>query len=102
MIALSGGGSLPDQRLGKPRIFVAHGRRDQVIPIAVGGDELVRQLRSDGGYRVTYHRFDGGHRVVPAIARAAVAPRYSARAQTDAVPVWSALLVGTFSVPPQT
>ena len=72
VIALSGGGSLPDQRVGKPRIFVAHGRRDQVIPIAVGGDEIVRELRNDGGYAVTYRRFDGGHRVVPPIARAAV------------------------------
>jgi phospholipase/carboxylesterase len=72
VIALSGGGSLPDQRVGKPRVFVAHGTRDQVIPIALGGDEIVRELRSDGGYVVTYRRFDGGHRVVPAIARAAV------------------------------
>ena len=72
VIALSGGGSLPDQRIGKPRIFVAHGTRDRVIPISLGGDEIVRQLRSEGGYRMTYRRFDGGHRVIPAIARAAV------------------------------
>ena len=72
VIALSGGGSLPDERLGRPQIFVAHGVRDQVIPIELGGNEIVRRLRSDGGYRVTYRRFAGGHRVVPAIARAAV------------------------------
>ena len=72
VIALSGGGSLPDERVGKPRIFVAHGTRDRVIPISLGGDEIVRQLRSEGGYRMTYRRFDGGHRVIPAIARAAV------------------------------
>ncbi len=72
VIALSGGGSLPDERVGKPRVFVAHGMRDQVIPIEFGGDRIVRRLRSDGGYRVTYRRFAGGHRVVPAIARAAV------------------------------
>ena len=72
VIALSGGGSLPDERVGKPYVFVAHGVRDQVIPIALGGDEIVRQLRSDGDYRVSYRRFDGGHRVVSAIARAAV------------------------------
>jgi len=71
VIALSGGGALPDQRLGRPRIFVAHGTRDQVIPIAWGGDEIVRRLRSEG-YRVTYRRFDGGHRVVPTIVRAVV------------------------------
>ena len=72
VIALSGGGSLPDERVGKPHIFVAHGMRDQVIPIALRGDEIVRRLRNDGGYRVTYRRFEGGHRVVSAIARAAV------------------------------
>ena len=72
VIALSGGGSLPDERVGKPDVFVAHGVRDRVIPIALGGDEIVRRLRNDGGYRVTYRRFPGGHRVVSAIARAAV------------------------------
>jgi phospholipase/carboxylesterase len=72
VIALSGGGSLPDERVGKPHIFIAHGMADQVIPIELGGDEIVRQLRSDGRYRVTYRRFHGGHRVVSAIARAAV------------------------------
>jgi phospholipase/carboxylesterase len=72
VIALSGGGALPDERVGKPHVFVAHGVRDQVIPIALGGDEIVRRLRSDGGYRVTYRRFAGGHRVVSGIARAAV------------------------------
>jgi predicted esterase len=72
VIALSGGGSLPDQRVGRPQIFVAHGVRDQVIPIELGGDAIVRRLRSDGGYRIAYRRFAGGHRVVSAIARAAV------------------------------
>jgi phospholipase/carboxylesterase len=71
VIALSGGGSLPDHPVGKPRIFVAHGTQDRVIPIELGGDEIVRRLRS-GGYAVTYRRFDGGHRVVPSVARAAV------------------------------
>lgn len=73
VIALSGGGSLPDEREGRPHVFVAHGTRDRVIPIALGGDEIVGRLRSDGGYRVTYRRFAGGHRVDPAIARTAVA-----------------------------
>jgi phospholipase/carboxylesterase len=71
IIALSGGGSLPDERVGRPTVFVTHGVADHVIPIAFGGDAIVRQLRSEG-YRVTYRRFAGGHRPVPAIARAAV------------------------------
>jgi phospholipase/carboxylesterase len=72
VIALSGGGSLPDERVGKPRLFVAHGLLDRVIPVEQGGDAIVRELR-DQGYAVTYRRFRGGHRVLPAIAREAVA-----------------------------
>ena len=72
VISLSGGGSLPNERVGKPRIFVAHGTQDRVIPIELGGDQVVRRLRSEG-YAVTYRRFDGGHRAVSSVARAAVA-----------------------------
>jgi phospholipase/carboxylesterase len=71
VIALSGGGSLPDGRLGKPRVFVAHGTADSVIPVGQGGDVIVRELRGEG-YAVMYRRFKGGHRVVPSIARDAV------------------------------
>jgi phospholipase/carboxylesterase len=71
VIALSGGASLPDARVGKPRVFVAHGTLDRVIPVELGGDVVVRELR-DRGYDVTYRRFRGGHGVVPSIARAAV------------------------------
>ncbi|HYH61808.1 MAG TPA: hypothetical protein VD766_08070 [Solirubrobacterales bacterium] len=71
VIALSGGGSLPEERMGKPRVFLAHGTLDGVIPIEAGGDELARKLRGQG-YDVTYRRFRGGHRVLPPIAREAV------------------------------
>ena len=69
IVVLSGGGFLPTERVGKPHVLVAHGAADTIIPIAYGGDAIVRQLRSEG-YRVTYRRFAGGHRPVPAIARA--------------------------------
>jgi phospholipase/carboxylesterase len=71
VIVLSGGGAIPDERAGTPRLFVAHGTRDDVIPIGLGGEAIVRELRGEG-YEITYRRFRGGHRVVPAIARAAV------------------------------
>jgi phospholipase/carboxylesterase len=71
LIVLSGGNLLPSERVGKPRVFLAHGTKDDVIPIAYGGDAIAPRLRSDG-YAVTYRRFDGGHRPVQAIARAAV------------------------------
>jgi predicted esterase len=71
VIALSGGGALPDEPTRKPRVFVAHGTLDDIIPVELGGDVVVRELRSRG-YEVTYRRFRGGHRVLPRIARAAV------------------------------
>jgi predicted esterase len=71
VIALSGGGALPDAREGKPRVFIAHGSLDGVIPVGAGGDQIVRELRGQG-YHVRYRRFRGGHQVVPSIARAAV------------------------------
>ncbi len=71
LIVLSGGGALPDERTGKPRVYVAHGTLDRIIPVVLGGDAVVRELRGQG-YNVSYRRFRGGHRVVPSIAREAV------------------------------
>ena len=78
VISLSPGSSLPAQRVGKPWVFVAHGTEDSVIPIGLGGDRVAAELRRDG-YRVTYRRFPGGHRVRPPIARAAVVRAVSER-----------------------
>jgi phospholipase/carboxylesterase len=71
VIALSGGGTLPGERIGKPSVFLAHGTLDGIIPIELGGDPVARELRGLG-YNVTYRRFRGGHRVRSPIAREAV------------------------------
>jgi phospholipase/carboxylesterase len=71
VVVLSGGGGLPSRRVGTPRVLVAHGARDRVIPAARGGDALVAALR-ELGYAVTYRRFAGGHRPDPDIVRAFV------------------------------
>jgi phospholipase/carboxylesterase len=71
VVALSGAPVFPGERVGRPRIVVAHGTRDDVIPISQGGDAIVRSLKADG-YDVSYRRFRGGHRAVPVIARASV------------------------------
>jgi phospholipase/carboxylesterase len=70
IIALSPGGAHTDSRAGAPRVFVAHGTGDQVLPVALS-DGIVRSLRNDG-YQVAYRRFAGVHEVRPEIARAAV------------------------------
>ena len=71
VIGLSPGGSLPVRRVGKPRILLAHGTDDSVIPISVGGDRVARELRAEG-YVLNYRRFRGGHRPRPDIVRAFV------------------------------
>ncbi len=70
VLALSPGGLLDVDHRGKPRVFIAHGTRDDVLPIG-RSDAAVRTLRSSG-YRVTYRRFAGGHRVPEAISRTAI------------------------------
>lgn len=64
-------GFIPDTpRRGSPRVFVSHGTRDTVLPIAGTSRRIVPALR-DGGYDVTYREFEGGHTVPPAMATAA-------------------------------
>jgi predicted esterase len=50
--------------VGRPAVFVAHGTRDDVLPIDRTSREIVPRLEDDG-YDVTYREFDGPH-VVPA------------------------------------
>ncbi len=71
IIALSPGGIEAGTRLGKPRIFVAHGTRDGVHPFAGTRDALVPKLRREG-YAVTFRAFVGGHVVPAPVSRAAV------------------------------
>jgi phospholipase/carboxylesterase len=53
---------------GRPRIFVSHGSRDQILPIGTTSRRLVPALES-AGYDVTYREFDGPHTVPSAIAQ---------------------------------
>lgn len=71
VIALSPGGALAENRVGKPRFFVAHGTRDTVLPIAATSDVTVEGLR-DLGYAVRYRRFQGRHEVRPEVVKEAM------------------------------
>jgi phospholipase/carboxylesterase len=55
---------------GRPRLFIAHGMRDSVLPISCSR-RLVPQLRRDG-YAVRFQEFDGPHTVPAEVARAAI------------------------------
>jgi phospholipase/carboxylesterase len=54
-------------RSGKPRIFVSHGRRDEILPIETCSRRLVPEL-TRAGYAVTFREFDGPHTVPKEIA----------------------------------
>jgi predicted esterase len=69
VIAFSPGFITQGSRRGKPRLFVSHGVRDQVLPIERCGRRIARELRGDD-YDVRYVEFDGGHAVPDEIARA--------------------------------
>lgn len=61
----------PGPPVGKPRILLAHGRRDTVYSVGTSRDRLLPRLR-EAGYDVTYLEFDGPHFITPEAARAAL------------------------------
>jgi phospholipase/carboxylesterase len=63
ILAFSPGFAVPPDTIGKPAIFVSHGRSDEVLPIDPCSRRLVPRLQA-AGYALRYEEFDGGH-VVP-------------------------------------
>jgi phospholipase/carboxylesterase len=55
---------------GKPRIFISHGKADQILPIDTTSRRIVPVLQR-ANYAVTYREFEGPHSVPPEIAREA-------------------------------
>ena len=70
ILAFSPGFVASRQQRGRPRIFVSHGRQDEILPIASTSRRVVPVLE-DAGYPVTYREFDGPHTVPPAVAHEA-------------------------------
>jgi phospholipase/carboxylesterase len=68
VVAFSPGFVPPHRQRGKPTIFIAHGTRDEVLPIATTSRRIVPQLQQ-AGYAVRYVEFDGPHLVPADIAR---------------------------------
>jgi phospholipase/carboxylesterase len=68
LLAFSPGFLIPARRVGAPRIFVSHGRQDEVLPIDSCSRVMVPRLRRDG-YEVHYREFEGGHEVPPPVLR---------------------------------
>jgi phospholipase/carboxylesterase len=62
---------MPGPAVGRPRIFLTHGSRDNVYSVTSSRDRLAPQLRN-ADYDVTYFEFDGPHFMTEVAARAAL------------------------------
>ena len=62
LIALSPGYIAPARRKGTPKIFVAHGTQDQILPIDQASRTIVPELK-EAGFDVHYEEFEGPHTV---------------------------------------
>ncbi|MGY1702504.1 alpha/beta hydrolase [Geodermatophilus sp. SYSU D00766] len=71
LLAFSPGFAAPPGRAGRPRVWIAHGTHDRVLPVDRCGRRVAQQLTA-GGYDVVYDEFDGGHVVTPALVAAAL------------------------------
>ena len=71
VIAFSPGFILPVDAHARPRVFISHGTRDQILPIDQCSRRIVPLLERER-YDVDYHEFDGPHAVPPTIAKDAV------------------------------
>jgi phospholipase/carboxylesterase len=72
VIAFSPGFVLPIDPHAKPRMFISHGTRDQILPIDQCSRRIVPELQR-ARYEVQYREFDGPHAVPPDIAKEALA-----------------------------
>ncbi|HEX8774052.1 MAG TPA: hypothetical protein VF735_10615 [Pyrinomonadaceae bacterium] len=71
VIAFSPGFIASAQQRGCPRLFISHGKLDQVLPINMCSRRIVPQVERMG-HDVRYREFDGPHTVPPEVAREAV------------------------------
>ena len=53
---------------GKPRFFISHGTRDQILPIDRCGREVAADLKARG-YEVTFREFNGRHEIPGEVMR---------------------------------
>lgn len=68
VIAFSPGFMAPAAQKGQPRLFISHGTRDEVLPIAACSRKIVPEVQR-AGYDVLYREFNGTHTVPSEIAQ---------------------------------
>jgi phospholipase/carboxylesterase len=72
IIAFSPGFYHAPEHTGAPKVFISHGTKDQVLPIANCSRRIVPQLKNKE-LAVDYHEFDGAHTIPDGLAQEAVA-----------------------------
>ena len=72
VVAFSPGFMLHVDPHAKPRVFISHGTRDQILPIDQCSRRIVPELQQ-ARYDVQYREFDGPHTVPPEMAKEAIA-----------------------------
>lgn len=85
MIVSSAGFMSVQTQAGAPQIFLAHGTRDEQIPIDRSGRVHSALLR-DAGYDVAYVEYDGPHAWRPDVIKQAVDFVFGAREPSSAAP----------------
>ncbi len=60
-----------DPVIGKPDIYISHGKNDSVLPVQGSRNDIVPTFINNG-YDVTYNEFDGGHSVPTSISETAL------------------------------
>jgi predicted esterase len=63
VMAFSAGYFHVEKIVGRPRIFISHGRRDRVLAFHLG--ERIATTLAGAGCDVTFRPFDGGHEIPP-------------------------------------
>lgn len=71
VLAFSPGFVGPVRARGSPRVFIAHGTADDILPIDPCSRSIVRRLEADS-YEVVYDEFEGRHEIPPQVAQFAV------------------------------
>ncbi|MBN3759313.1 esterase [Burkholderia sp. Ac-20365] len=71
VIAFSGGFMSVFTQEGAPKVFIAHGLRDEQLPIETSGRANAAKLKA-AGYDVHYIEFNGLHAIQPAIVGMAI------------------------------
>jgi predicted esterase len=66
IIAIAPGMLVPGATQAPSRVFIAHGRKDRVIPFDLSEKGFAPALRQ-AGFEVEFAPFDGGHELTPAI-----------------------------------